>query len=184
MDEKMKKMTVKQLREMCKEMGINGYSNLRKEHLIITIQAELDQHKKRKEFLELKSNLCGAIENDLNYKASNSFKKLVDTINIFIKIFGESSLKVAVNFSVNDFFNMLKECKDHKEFKELFSKVELLVNDAIPQKRVIGVYSPRCMDIMKKEFKEWGDEEDWEYIVELERELQPLYKDLKFKYMN
>lgn len=139
---------------------------------------------KRKEFLELKSNLCEAINNDEIYRTAESFKKLTNAINVFIKTFGGSSLRVTINFSVNDFFNMLKECKDHKEFKELFSKVDLLVNDAIPQKRVIGVYSPRCIDIMKKEFKEWGDEEDWEYIVELERKLQPLYKDLKFQYMN
>lgn len=139
---------------------------------------------KREEFLELKSNLCEAFNNDGNYRTAESFKKLTNAINIFIKIFGGSSLRVAVNFSVKDFFIMLKECKDHKEFKELFSKVDSLVNDAIPQKRVIGVYSPRCVDIMKKEFEEWGDEEDWEYIVELERKLQPLYKDLKFQYMN
>lgn len=139
---------------------------------------------KREEFLELKSNLCEAFNNDEIYRTAESFKKLTNAINVFIKIFGGSSLRVTVNFSVNDFFDMLKECKDHKEFKELFSKVDLLVNDAIPQKRVIGVYSPRCMDIMKKEFEEWGDEEDWEYIVELERKLQPLYKDLKFQYMN
>ena len=58
-----------------------------------------------------------------------------------------------------------------------------LVNNSIPQKRVIGVYSPECMETMRKEFEEWGCEEDWEYIKELEEKLQPLYKDLRFQYM-
>ena len=137
----------------------------------------------RKEFLEIKSTLCGAFENSSNYRTAESFKKLTDAINAFIKIFGESTLEVAINFSVKDFFVMLEGCKDHKEFKELFSKVVSLVDNSISQKRVIGVYSPKCLETMKREFEEWGDEEDWEYIKELEEKLKPLYKDLRFQYM-
>ena len=137
----------------------------------------------KKEFLELKSALCEAFNNDGNYRTAESFKKLTNAINAFIKIFGDSNLEVVINFSVKDFFVMLEGCKDHKEFKELFAKVMSLVNNSIPQKRVIGVYSPECMETMRKEFEEWGCEEDWEYIKELEEKLQPLYKDLRFQYM-
>lgn len=136
-----------------------------------------------KEFLEFKSNLCGAFNNRENFRTTEGFKKLTVAINAFIKIFGESTLEVAINFSVKDFFVMLEECKDHKEFKELFSKVVSLIDNSIPQKRVIGVYSPKCLETMKREFEEWGDEEDWEYIKELEEKLKPLYKDLRFQYM-
>lgn len=137
----------------------------------------------RKEFLELKSTLCEGFNNRTNFRTAEGFKKLTDAINAFIKIFGESTLEVAINFSVKDFFVMLEVCKDHKEFKELFSKVVSLVDNSIPQKRVIGVYSPKCLETMKREFEEWGDEEDWEYIKELEEKLKPLYKDLRFQYM-
>ena len=137
----------------------------------------------KKEFLELKSALCEAFNNDGNYRTAESFKKLTNAINAFIKIFGDSNLEVVINFSVKDFFVMLEVCKDHKEFKELFSKVVSLVDNSIPQKRVIGVYSPKCLETMKREFEEWGDEEDWEYIKELEEKLKPLYKDLRFQYM-
>ena len=137
----------------------------------------------RKEFLEIKSTLCGAFENSSNYRTAESFKRLTDAINAFIKIFGDADLKVAVNFSVKDFFVILEGCEDHKEFKGLIAKVASLVDNSIAQKRVIGVYSPNCINTMKKEFEEWGDEEDWEYMVELEKRLQPLYKNLRFQYM-
>lgn len=143
----------------------------------------MDEKMLKKEFLEIKSTLCGAFENSSNYRTAESFKRLTDAINTFIKIFGDADLKVTVNFSVKDFFVILEGCEDHKEFKELFAKVMSLVNNSIPQKRVIGVYSPNCINTMKKEFEEWGDEEDWEYIKELEEKLQPLYKDLRFQYM-
>ena len=137
----------------------------------------------KKEFLELKSALCEAFNNDGNYRTAESFKKLTNAINVFIKIFGDSNLEVVINFSVKDFFVMLEGCEDHKEFKGLIAKVASLVDNSIAQKRVIGVYSPNCINTMKKEFEEWGDEEDWEYMVELEKRLQPLYKNLRFQYM-
>lgn len=136
-----------------------------------------------KEYLEIRNTIIGAYNNKEKYRTDAGFKRLTKAMTIFVEVFGNSDLKVAVNFSVKDFMLMLEACKSHKEFMELFEVVNSLVDIKTCWKNVIGVYSPNCIDTMKKEFEQWGDEEDWEYMVGLEKRLKPLYKDLKFQYM-
>ena len=137
----------------------------------------------KREYLELRNTIIGAYNNKENYRTNAGLKKLTDAMTSFVKIFGNSDLKVAVNFSIKDFMLMLESCENHKDFMELFEVVNSIVDIKTCWKNVIGVYSPECIDTMKKEFEQWGDEEDWEYMTGLEKRLQPLYKDLKFQYM-
>ena len=61
----MNNLTVKELRAICKEMGITKYSRLKKEHLIITIQAEqarLEREAKRKAMINEVRELSDRLE--------------------------------------------------------------------------------------------------------------------------
>lgn len=132
------------------------------------------------QYVKIRKDLMETYKMALN---RTSFKLLVEATNKFINTFSNSTTKATKNYSMKDFFTMLSVCQTQKEFTELFDIVEELVDEADFNKLVIGIYSPTDLKIIQEEFEEWGDDEDKEYLDSLNKNLKPMYKELKYQYM-
>lgn len=119
----MKNLTVKELKAICKEKGIKGYSKLRKQELIELLETRKEELKKRELVFEIFGQ-CDQLGTKVNTEIKNfSIEVLTDIRNQGIKALEEQSENVDYGIKVIKWYEQEYNC--FPEFKVVCTNQEI-----------------------------------------------------------